>query len=114
MSPASYWRHSYAICFLASSDQLIHAAFNLAGKCGELLLYINKILEQCLLLFGIRVRTTPAFVRYHDNYFLRADERFDVTFYLPISPWWWLICTTMAASAVSANLVRFAPPNTSK
>lgn len=65
----------------------LHAAFHLTGKYGELLPYISKVLEQWLPPSGFRARTTPAFVRYHENHFLRADECFDVTFYLPISPW---------------------------
>lgn len=65
----------------------LHASFRLTGKYGELLPYISKVLMQWLPDSGFRARTTPAFVRYHKNHFLRADERFDVTFYLPISPW---------------------------
>ena len=63
----------------------LHAAFELEGKYGELLPWLSKILEQWLPASGLKMQTTPAFVEYHTNHFLAADERFELTFYLPVS-----------------------------
>lgn len=65
----------------------LHAAFDLTGGYGELLPYLSKILDHWLTSSGFRAKTTPAFVHYRKNHFLAADERFDLTFYLPISLW---------------------------
>ncbi len=65
----------------------LHAAFDLSGRYGELLPYLSKILDHWLPSSGFRAKTTPAFVHYRKNQFLAADERFDLTFYLPISLW---------------------------
>ncbi|WP_417532846.1 AraC family transcriptional regulator [Marinobacterium stanieri] len=65
----------------------LHAAFDLTGKYGELLPYLSKILDDWLPSSGFRAKTTPAFVHYRKNHFLATDERFDLTFYLPISLW---------------------------
>lgn len=65
----------------------LHAAFDLTGGYGELLPYLSKILDHWLPSSGFRAKTTPAFVHYRKNQFLEPDERFDLTFYLPISFW---------------------------
>lgn len=65
----------------------LHAAFDLTGVYGELLPYLSKILDQWLPSSGFRAKTTPAFAHYRNNHFLAPDERFDLTFYLPISLW---------------------------
>ena len=65
----------------------LHAAFDLTGGYGELLPYLSKILDHWLTSSGFRAKTTPAFVHYRKNHFLVADERFDLSFYLPISLW---------------------------
>lgn len=63
----------------------LHAAFELSGVYGELLPYLSHILERWLPASGFKMQTTPAFVHYHKNHFLRADECFELTFYLPVS-----------------------------
>lgn len=63
----------------------LHAAFELSGKYGELLPWLSKILEQWLPSSGLKMQTTPAFVQYRRNQFLEPDERFELTFYLPVS-----------------------------
>ncbi|MBB5321642.1 AraC family transcriptional regulator [Marinobacter oulmenensis] len=65
----------------------LHAAFDLSGRYGELLPYLSKILDKWVPSSGFRAKTTPAFVRYRKNHFLASDERFDLTFYLPVSLW---------------------------
>lgn len=62
----------------------LHAAFKLQGKYGELLPWISKILEEWLPTSKLKMQTTPAFVQYRKNHFLSEDERFDLTFYLPV------------------------------
>lgn len=62
----------------------LHAVFKLQGKYGELLPWISKIMEEWLPSSGFKVQTTPAFVHYHKNHFLAADEVFDLEFYLPL------------------------------
>jgi len=63
----------------------LHAVFALQGRYGELLPWLSKILEQWLPQSGLKMRTTPAFVRYEKNHFLEADEQFVLRFYLPVS-----------------------------
>jgi len=63
----------------------LHAAFNLTGGYGELLPYLSKILDEWLVSSGFRSKTTPAFVQYRRNHFLASDERFDLTFFLPVT-----------------------------
>lgn len=63
----------------------LHAAFQLTGKYGELLPYLSKIWEQWLPESGFKTQTTPAFAHYRKNHFINADEKFDLTFYLPIT-----------------------------
>lgn len=63
----------------------LHAAFVLKGRYGELLPHLSKILEQWLPESGFKMKTTPAFVQYSKNQFLRQDENFELTFFLPIS-----------------------------
>jgi AraC family transcriptional regulator len=62
----------------------LHAKFDFSGKYGELLPSISKVLEQWLPHSGFICKLTPAFVQYHQNHFLRDDEHYCLTFYLPI------------------------------
>ncbi|MEZ8025824.1 AraC family transcriptional regulator [Enterovibrio norvegicus] len=63
----------------------LHAVFRLTGIYGELLPQISMVLEKWLPASGFKLRSTPAYVHYHENHFLKADERFELDFYLPIS-----------------------------
>lgn len=63
----------------------LHAVFSLTGKYGELLPHISNILEHWLPSSGYKMQSTPAYVHYHKNHFLEADEKFSLDFYLPIS-----------------------------
>ncbi len=62
----------------------LHAVFRLNGVYGELLPQIGLVLEKWLPASGFKMRSTPAYVHYHQNHFLREDERFELDFYLPI------------------------------
>ncbi len=63
----------------------LHAVFRLRGMYGELLPQISQILENWLPQSGFRLRSTPAYVHYHQNHFLNDKEEFELDFYLPIS-----------------------------
>lgn len=62
----------------------LHAVFHLQGMYGELLPYISLIMEQWLPTSGFKLRSTPAYVHYHQNHFLHPDEQFELDFYLPV------------------------------
>ncbi|WP_434360964.1 AraC family transcriptional regulator [Parasalinivibrio latis] len=62
----------------------LHAVFPLNGVYGELLPQISMVLEKWLPSSGFKMRSSPAYVHYHKNHFLREDERFELDFYLPI------------------------------
>lgn len=72
------------VCQLTIPEGL-HAIFRLTGKYGELLPQISQILELWLPQSGFKLRSTPAYVHYHQNHFLNDDEVFELDFYLPIS-----------------------------
>lgn len=63
----------------------LHAVFELKGRYGDLLPYLSKIFQQWLPESALTMQTTPAFVHYKKNHFLSADERFELSFYLPVS-----------------------------
>mgnify|MGYP000474664815 CR=1 FL=1 len=63
----------------------LHAKFDFEGVYGELLPSISKVLEQWLPSTGLIAGTTPAFVLYQKNHFLCKDERYKLSFYLPVS-----------------------------
>lgn len=63
----------------------LHATFKLTGKYGELLPQLSHILERWLPASGFKMQATPAYVSYRKNHFITSDERFELTFCLPIS-----------------------------
>lgn len=63
----------------------LYAKFHLTGKYGELLPHISLILEKWLPESGLKMKSTPAYVRYYRNHFIEEDERFELDFCLPIS-----------------------------
>ena len=63
----------------------LHAAFQFEGRYGELLPWISKVQDHWLPASGLKMKTSPAFVDYHKNHFLSQDQRFELTFYLPVS-----------------------------
>ncbi|MCJ8298493.1 MAG: AraC family transcriptional regulator [Pseudomonadales bacterium] len=63
----------------------LHARFDFSGKYGELLPRISKILQQWLPTSGLIATTTPAFALYKKNQFLTSDEKYQLSFYLPVS-----------------------------
>lgn len=63
----------------------LHVKFEFEGQYGELLPSISKVQEEWLPSSGLIATTTPAFVVYHKNHFLRSDERYKISFYLPVS-----------------------------
>lgn len=63
----------------------LHAQFRFSGCYGELLPWISKVLDQWLPQSGLKVKSTPAFVEYQRNHFLDPEERFELSYYLPVS-----------------------------
>lgn len=63
----------------------LYASFPLRGRYGELLPQISQILEHWLPDSGLKMLSTPAYVRYLKNHFIEPDERFELEFYLPVS-----------------------------
>ncbi len=63
----------------------LHAVFRLNGVYGQLLGQISCVLEKWLPMSGFKLRSTPAYVRYHQNHFLNESDGFELDFYLPIS-----------------------------
>jgi len=63
----------------------LHARFDFSGKYGELFPCISKILQQWLPDSGLVATTTPAFALYQQNQFLSKDEKYQLSFFLPVS-----------------------------
>lgn len=76
-------RHSVVSQLVIPSG--LHAVFRLNGKYGELLPQISQILENWLPTSRFKLRSTPGYVHYFKNHFMREDEVFELDFYLPIS-----------------------------
>ncbi len=66
----------------------LHAVFKLQGIYGELLPQLSNILEHWLPTSGYKMLSTPAYVHYHQNQFLTKNEKFELDFCLPISPFY--------------------------
>ncbi|MCE0495821.1 AraC family transcriptional regulator [Vibrio salinus] len=62
----------------------LYAKFHLTGKYGELLPHISLIQEKWLPESDMKMKSTPAYVRYYRNHFIEEDERFELDFCLPI------------------------------
>jgi len=63
----------------------LHACFHIKGRYGDLLPWVSKILNQWLPTSGLKMQTTPGFAVYNRNHFLHSDERFDLSYCLPIT-----------------------------
>jgi len=63
----------------------LYAVFKLEGKYGDLLPQLSNIWQQWLPNSGFNMLSTPAYVHYHKNQFLRDDERYQLDLCLPIS-----------------------------
>jgi len=62
----------------------MYAKFHLSGKYGELLPYMSLIMERWLPSSGLKMKSTPAYVRYYKNHFIETNELFSLDFFLPI------------------------------
>lgn len=63
----------------------LHAVFELTGQYGDLLPWLNNILENWLPSSSYKLQTTPILVHYLKNHFLSEDDAFTVKLCLPIS-----------------------------
>ncbi|WP_297440720.1 GyrI-like domain-containing protein [Sulfurimonas sp.] len=62
----------------------LYAKFDIQGKKGEFLHFIQWVYHKWLLESEYETCTKPAYAIYHKNKYLRDDDLFDVSFYLPI------------------------------
>lgn len=63
----------------------LHAELCFSGCDGELLPWISKVVDLWLPQSGLKVKTTPAFVKYQRNHFLDPEEQFELRYCLPVS-----------------------------
>ena len=62
----------------------VYAKFDLSGKYGDILKFMNWIYFEWLPNNGYETTTNPAYTIYHKNHFLEDDEKFEISYYLPI------------------------------
>ncbi|MBX2867499.1 MAG: AraC family transcriptional regulator [Acidiferrobacterales bacterium] len=62
-----------------------HACFEITGQYGDLLPWISRILNEWLPSSGLKMQTTPAFAVYNRNHFLERDEKFSLSYCLPVT-----------------------------
>ncbi len=62
------------------------ALFDAEGKYGDILHLMRWIYQEWLPTSGYETGLIPAYILYAKNHFLSEDERFQVTFCLPVNP----------------------------
>ena len=62
-----------------------YAEFNIVGNYGEVVPYLDRILNEWLPSSGYKLGTTPTMARYRKNHFISEDNTFDLTLCLPLS-----------------------------
>ena len=62
----------------------VYAKFDLSGKYGDVLRFMDWVYFEWLLQSGYETTTSPAYAIYHKNHFLEEDERFELSYYIPI------------------------------
>ena len=63
----------------------LHACFEIQGQYGDLLPWVSRILDRWLPESGLKMQTTPAFAVYNRNHFLERDEKFSLSYCLPVT-----------------------------
>ncbi len=62
----------------------VYAKFDLRGKYGDVLKFMNWVYFEWLLSSGYETTTNPSYAIYHKNHFLSDDEKFELSYYIPI------------------------------
>lgn len=62
----------------------IYAKFDFQGKYGDVLKFMNWVYFEWLVNSGYETTTNPSYAIYHKNHFLSEDEKFDLSYYIPI------------------------------
>ena len=62
----------------------VYAKFDLSGKYGDVLRFMDWVYFEWLLQSGYETTTIPAYAIYHQNHFLQENERFELSYYIPI------------------------------
>jgi AraC family transcriptional regulator len=62
----------------------LHASFEVQGKYGNILRLMQWVHHEWLPKSGYEATTMPSYTIFRKNHFIDEDERFDVTYYLPI------------------------------
>jgi len=63
----------------------VYAKFDFVGKYGDILQFMNWVYFEWLLKSGYETTTNPSYAFYEKNHFLDDDEKFIVSYYIPIS-----------------------------
>ncbi len=62
----------------------VYAKFDFNGKYGDVLKFMNWVYFEWLIKSGYETTTNPSYAIYHKNHFLSDDERFELSYYIPI------------------------------
>lgn len=63
----------------------IYAKFDFSGKYGDILHFMNWVYFEWLLKSGYETTPNPSFAIYEKNHFLEDDEKFIVSYFIPIT-----------------------------
>lgn len=64
--------------------QGVYAKFDFSGVYGDVLQFMNWVYFDWLIQSGYETTTNPSYAIYHKNHFLSEDERFELSYYIPI------------------------------
>jgi len=62
----------------------VYAKFDFSGKYGDVLKFMNWVYFEWLIKSGYETTTNPSYAIYHKNHFLLDDEKFELSYYIPI------------------------------
>lgn len=62
----------------------VYARFDFSGKYGDILKFMNWVYFEWLIQSGYETTTNPSYAIYEKNHFLDDDEKFIVSYYIPI------------------------------
>lgn len=62
----------------------VYAKFDFSGKYGDVLKFMNWVYFDWMVQSGYETSTNPSYAVYHKNHFLSDNERFELSYYIPI------------------------------
>lgn len=62
----------------------VYARFDFEGRYGDILRFMNWVYFEWLLQSGYETTTNPPYAIYDKNHFLEDDEKFKVSYFIPI------------------------------